>query len=119
MQEKNANIDDVYKYMKKECVGCENAVTSWEIANKFGIEKRSVRLIMKDLLRKRGLPVISFQGAETGGKYKGWFVTSNRWELEKFIETLQRKVAPLLDRIKEVEKVYKDYSPNKQEVVNV
>lgn len=84
--EVNENLFKVIDFMRGR-IGSQNAINAKEIARRFGISPRSIRLIMTTAIKKKILPIISYDGSDGIG-VSGYFVASCYEEVQDYIDSI-------------------------------
>lgn len=102
-EEKEENFDKVCAFMLSK-KGSFNSMTVKELAEKFNIKTRTVRLIMNDMMYKKRIPILSFDGSENG--QRGFFVAETQSEADSYIESLQNKIQPLQKKISIIQELF-------------
>mgnify|MGYP006296590963 CR=1 FL=1 len=111
-------LEAMHEYMVDNHIGAETAILTRDLAHKYNVNTRTVKLVMKEILKNKRCPVISFQGTETREGYQGWFVAASEWEKDKYIETLTDKIEPVQRKISEINDVFynsKYHTPTTEE----
>lgn len=74
--------------------GVETAVTSRELAYNFKTSKRRIMGAISSMCRK-GVPIV----ATRKGRYKGYFLARNEYELSEYIKSLEAEHIEVMKRI--------------------
>lgn len=101
-REKKENYNKVKEFLLKR-IGNENAIASHHLAHIFNIKKRTIRLIIKDMI-KQGYPVLSLSG-----EYKnGYFIPNNMNELNAFLNHRKSIIKKLKDKKEKLKSNFKN-----------
>jgi hypothetical protein len=107
-KEVNENLFKVIDFMRGH-VGANNAIKAKDVSQRFGISTRSVRLIMTTALKKKIIPIISYDGSDMNDNLYGYFVASCYEEVESFIGSLDVKIDALTKKRNLVLECFNEY----------
>lgn len=88
--EVNENLFKVIDFMRSR-IGSQNAINAKEIAQRFSISPRSIRLIMTTAVKKKILPIISYDGSDGIG-VSGYFVASCQEEVQAYLDSINSTI---------------------------
>lgn len=88
--EVNENLFKVIDFMRSR-IGSQNAINAKEIAQRFSISPRSIRLIMTTAIKKKILPIISYDGSDGIG-VSGYFVASCQEEVQAYLDSINSTI---------------------------
>ena len=88
--EVNENLFKVIDFMRSR-IGSQNAINAKEIAQRFSISPRSIRLIMTTAIKKKILPIISYDGSDGTG-VSGYFVASCYEEVQAYLDSINSTI---------------------------
>ena len=83
--------------------GVENAVTSKLLAHKFKVDRRRIMKTVSDMCRK-GVPIV----ATRQGRHKGYFLASDKYELNEYIKPLEAEYYEAMKRINKLKALTSD-----------
>lgn len=83
--------------------GVENAVTSKLLAHKFKVDRRRIMKTVSDMCRK-GVPIV----ATRQGRHKGYFLASDKYELQEYIKPLEAEYYEAMKRINRLKALTSD-----------
>lgn len=81
----------------------ENAVTSKLLAHKFKVDRRRIMKTVSDMCRK-GVPIV----ATRQGRHKGYFLASDKYELQEYIKPLEAEYYEAMKRINRLKALTSD-----------
>lgn len=88
--EVNENLFKVIDFMRSR-IGSQNAINAKKIAQRFSISPRSIRLIMTTAIKKKILPIISYDGSDGIG-VSGYFVASCQEEVQAYLDSINSTI---------------------------
>lgn len=108
-QEKFDILESLYHKMCNNHVGAHNAIVTSDLAGWYNVHCRTIRLAMRDILKRKRCPVISYEGTETKEGYQGWFIAATEREKDLYIQTLRKKIKPLQRKMLMIDIVFQQY----------
>jgi hypothetical protein len=112
-RQKKEVYDTLYEFMKDR-LGPDRAVTLTELTRQFRIPERTLRLALRDLVRHKHLPIVSFSGDHPGMEgIKGFFVASEKNHVDVYVRGLIGRTEAIKSRIRDINNAYRRFPRGK------